>query len=91
MNRGMHPVEIAKSIKLPPSLCVSPFLQTFQSTPEWSSRTVFDSYIGWFSGNPEELFPLTPTERGKMMVDSFGTKKASGLNVIATELHLFFG
>ena len=77
MNRGMHPVEVAKSIKLPPSLRDNPWLQSFYGTPEWSSRAIFDAYIGWFSGNPEELFPLAPTERGTRMVKSFGFEKVN--------------
>ena len=75
MNRNMHPVEIGKAIKLPPSLRDNPFLQPFSCLPEWASRVVFDSYIGWFSGNPEELFPFTLTERGQRMVKAFGAKK----------------
>ena len=75
MNRGLHPVEIAKSITLPPTLRENPFLQTVYGTPEWSSRAVFGSYIGWFSGNPEELFSFTPSERGTRMVKAFGADK----------------
>ena len=74
MNRNMHPVEIAKAIKLPPSQRKNPFLQPFLCLAEWSSRAIFGSYIGWFSGNPEELFPFTPTERGQRMVKAFGAK-----------------
>ena len=75
MNKGVHPVEVARSITLPLSLRDNPFLQCFYGTPEWSSRAVFDAYVGWFSGNPEELFPLTPTDRGRRMVESFGVQK----------------
>jgi alkyl sulfatase BDS1-like metallo-beta-lactamase superfamily hydrolase len=71
MNRGQHPVEIARSIKLPLSLQKVPFLQSFYGTPEWSSRAIFDAYVGWYSGTPEEMFPLTPTERGTKMVEAF--------------------
>ena len=81
MNGGMHPIEVAKAIKLPPSLRDDPWLQSFYGTPEWSSRAIFDAYIGWFSGNPEELFPLTPTKRGTRMVKSFGSEKVKNNNM----------
>ena len=74
MNRGLHPVEIAQSIKLPPSLRDNPFLQCFYGTPEWSSRAIYDAYIGWFAGAPEELSPLPPTEKGVKMVKAFGAE-----------------
>ena len=54
------------------NMCTIHIPQEFYGTTEWSSRAMYDAYIGWFSGNPEELFPLTPSERSRRMVDSFG-------------------
>ena len=79
MNHGLHPVEVARSVQLPPTLKDNPYLQSFYGTPEWSSRAVFDGYIGWFGGNPEELFPLTPTARGKRILKAFGAEKVKAL------------
>jgi len=67
MNQGKTPDEIAATLKLPPHLATSPYLQEFYGTGEWSVRSVFAGNLGWFDGNPSTLRPLSPvTEAEKM-------------------------
>ena len=73
MNRGLHPDEVASRVKrLPPSLASLPYLQQFYGTTVWSSKGVFENYVGWFSGDPVDLLPLGPTERSRRMVSMMG-------------------
>ena len=51
--------------------------QPLYGTPEWSSRAVYDAYVGWFSGNVEELFPLAPDERSRKMIEYMGEDAVS--------------
>lgn len=44
-------------------------------TVEWSSKTIFEGQLGWFSGYPEELYPLTPKEKANRWVQLVGAKK----------------
>ena len=55
MNQGMYPDEIAEKIKLPESIADSPYLKEFYGTVRWSVKSIFNGYLGWFSGNPAEL------------------------------------
>ena len=56
----MIPDEITQVVKLPPHLKEHPFLQEFYGTVEWSSKAIFNQYMGWFSGSATELHPLPP-------------------------------
>ena len=67
INRGLTPDEIAGSLELPEHLRQSPFLQPFYGTVEWSSRSVFTGYLGWFDGNAAHLAPLSRSEQAARM------------------------
>ena len=58
--KGLLPDEITQVVKLPPHLKEHPFLQEFYGTVEWSSKAIFNQYMGWFSGSATELHPLPP-------------------------------
>jgi alkyl sulfatase BDS1-like metallo-beta-lactamase superfamily hydrolase len=60
MNKGLTPSEIAAKVKLPPHLRAHPFLREWYGTVAWSVRAIFAGKLGWFDGNPAELFQLEP-------------------------------
>ena len=62
MNKGFYPNEIVEMIELPENIRNSPFLYEFYGTVRWSVRSIFNGYLGWFSGNPTDLDPLTNKE-----------------------------
>ena len=47
---------------MPRRLKDHPHLQEFYGTIDWSVRGIFHSYLGWFSGDAADLFPLTKVE-----------------------------
>ena len=63
MNLGMYPDEIAEEIELPENIASSPYLYEFYGTVRWSVKSIFNGYLGWFSGNPSELDPLSREEK----------------------------
>jgi alkyl sulfatase BDS1-like metallo-beta-lactamase superfamily hydrolase len=67
MNQGQTPDQLASSIKLPAHLAQSPYLQEFYGTVAWSVRSIFNGYLGWFSGNPTDLSPLPPDQQADRM------------------------
>lgn len=76
MNRGLHPDEVALRVKeLPRSLASQRYLQQFYGTTVWSSKGIYENYIGWFSGDPVDLLPLTPNERSERMLKMVGTDR----------------
>lgn len=72
MNMGMTPDELVEYVKLPARLAASPYLKEYYGTVAWSVRSVFDGYLGWFDGNPTNLFPLCPNDMAKHMADLAG-------------------
>ncbi|TXS92897.1 MBL fold metallo-hydrolase [Parahaliea maris] len=67
MNHGLTPDEIVAKVQLPAHLASNPWLQEFYGKLSWSVRSVFDGYLGWFSGNPSELQPLSQPEEARRM------------------------
>merc|ERR1719411_996564 len=70
MNTGMTPDEMISLIhaNMPKRLKDHPYLQEFYGTIDWSVRGIFHSYLGWFSGDAADLFPLTKTELGTRLL-----------------------
>ena len=81
MNRGMTADQIAATIRLPPKLAASPYLQPFYGKPSWSARAIFQGEMGWFDGNPSQLQPNAPDIRARRMVRLMG-----GERVLAGEI-----
>ena len=63
MNQGLYPDEIVEMISLPKHIADSPYLYEFYGTVRWSVKSIFNGYLGWFSGNPSELDPLSRKEK----------------------------
>ncbi len=63
MNMGMTPDELVSFVQLPGHLSRSPYLQEFYGKVEWSVRSIFNGYLGWFDGKPESLFPISSKKR----------------------------
>ena len=82
INEGLYPDEIVELIKLPENLAKSPYLFEFYGTVRWSVKSIFNGYLGWFSGNPSELDPLTRKERAVMI-----SKLAGGDEMLFKELN----
>lgn len=76
MNKGMTPDELVAYVTLPEHLATSEYLQELYGNVEWSVRSVFGGYIGWFDGNPIHLVPLAPKEEANRMAALAGGEKA---------------
>ena len=67
INKGMTADEIVAQLKLPPHLANAPYLQPFYGRVDWSVRAVFSGVLGWFSGNPEDLIPVSKTRESELI------------------------
>ena len=76
MNRGLTPDELVGSVQLPPHLRDHPYLQEFYGTVEWSVRSIFSGYLGWFSGDTATLSPASPGERALGFAELAGGEAA---------------
>ena len=76
MNQGYTLQETVDRVRLADSLLNQPHLQEFYGSVPWGVRSIFLHYVGWFDGNPTNLFPLsTPQEAKHMMELAGGAKK----------------
>jgi alkyl sulfatase BDS1-like metallo-beta-lactamase superfamily hydrolase len=76
MNEGLTPDQIIEQVKLPDHLANNPYLQEFYGTIPWSVRAIFAGNLGWFDGNPTNLFPLDSSSRAKQMLKLVGSRGA---------------
>jgi len=72
MNAGLTPDELVEYVQLPERLAGKDYLQPFYGHPEWGVRSVFNGYLGWFDGNPTNLFPLPPRAEAKRVAELAG-------------------
>ncbi|MEH6404767.1 MAG: alkyl sulfatase dimerization domain-containing protein [Sneathiella sp.] len=85
MNMGYTLQQITERVKLPEHLANSPYLQEFYGRVDWSVRSIFTGYLGWFGGNATDLTPLDERENASRMVvlaggiDAFRDKNQKAL------------
>ena len=72
MNKGLTPDQIIEKLNLPKNLKQSPYLAEFYGTVRYSVRSIFNGYLGWFSGDLADLDPLSLSERSKKFSDLAG-------------------
>lgn len=75
MDLGQTPDQFARNIRLPSDLCSKPYLQEFYGTLEWSAKAYYSGIIGWFDGNPTNLFPLQKGEKARKLIALLGGTK----------------
>lgn len=73
MNQGLTPDEIVEKVKLPEHLKADPYLYEHYGTVEWSVRSIFAGYMGWFSGDPASLSLDAPDVRSREIVGLAGS------------------
>jgi alkyl sulfatase BDS1-like metallo-beta-lactamase superfamily hydrolase len=71
-NQGLTPGEIAEQIDLPEALRSAFHNRGYYGTLRHNSRAVYQSYLGWYDGNPANLDPLPPAEAGRRYVALMG-------------------
>jgi alkyl sulfatase BDS1-like metallo-beta-lactamase superfamily hydrolase len=72
MGKGYTPDVISTMIQLPATLASEPFLLEGYGKIEGHSKAVADYYTGWFSGEAEDLLPVSKTDLAANMVRDFG-------------------
>ena len=72
LNLGYSVDEIVQKVHLPEHLRTNEFLIEFYGTVEWSVRGIVTFYVGFFSGLPVHLFPLSPSEHAKEFIEFGG-------------------
>lgn len=61
MNQGMTMSECVEHVKLPKQFDQD-YLGEFYGTVEWSVKSIYSGYVGWFDGQPSHLMPVSDHE-----------------------------
>ena len=72
MRQGERPDELVRHVRLPPGLADNPYLQEYYGGIEWTVRGIYADRVGWFDGNPANLFPLPEKDRASKLVGAIG-------------------
>jgi alkyl sulfatase BDS1-like metallo-beta-lactamase superfamily hydrolase len=72
INEGHTKTEVGEMVKLPPDLARQWYLRGYYGTVNHNAKAVYDYYMGWYSGNPADLYPLPPKEAAQRYVKFMG-------------------
>lgn len=75
MNKGLVPDELVEYVQLPERFSDKDYLRAYYGNPEWAVRQIFNAYLGWFDGNPTNLFSLTLKGEAERMAQLAGGEK----------------
>lgn len=68
MNEGKDVFTLMKEIRLPSELDVG----EEYGTVAWSVRGIYEGYVGWFDGNPANMYAVAPREVNAELVELAG-------------------
>lgn len=71
-NQGYNMVDLAENLKLPDSLAKEWYNRGYYGSLNHNTKSVYNFYLGWFSGNPSTLHPLATVEASKKEVEYMG-------------------
>ncbi|KAK4093780.1 hypothetical protein Purlil1_2114 [Purpureocillium lilacinum] len=77
LNDGQTPLEIAESITMPPSLSTRTNLRGYYGSVSHNVKGVYDRYMGWFDGNPANLWRHAPADEAARYVACMGGREAT--------------
>ncbi|GID95451.1 alkyl/aryl-sulfatase [Amorphoplanes digitatis] len=72
LNQGHTGTEIAEMIQLPPALDEARHARGHYGSVSHNVKAVYQRYLGWFDGNPANLWQHPPVETAKRYVDCLG-------------------
>ncbi|BDA80512.1 hypothetical protein LPTSP3_g34420 [Leptospira kobayashii] len=75
INGGLNPDDLVDYVKLPSHLSKSPYLQEIYGKVAWSVRSLFNGNLGWFSGDSNDLHPLSRDQTAKLLSELAGGKE----------------
>jgi len=72
INQGYTMIEVAEQLKLPESLAQEWFNRDYYGTVNHNAKAVYQKYIGWYDGNPANLYALRPEDAAKRYLEHMG-------------------
>ncbi|GHD25857.1 alkyl/aryl-sulfatase [Nocardiopsis kunsanensis] len=72
MNQGMVGSEIAENFRMPPNLERRRHTRGYYGSVSHNVKAIYQSYMGWFDGNPAHLWEHPPEANARRYVDCMG-------------------
>jgi alkyl sulfatase BDS1-like metallo-beta-lactamase superfamily hydrolase len=72
MNAGLTGTELAEALELPPPLAERWFNRGYYGTLNHNAKAVYQRYMGWYDGNPANLWPLPPEAESRRWIAALG-------------------
>ena len=72
MNQGYVGAEIAEVLDIPPALEAAWHTHGYYGSVSHNVKAIYQRYLGWYDGNPANLWPHPPVEAGRRYVKAMG-------------------
>jgi alkyl sulfatase BDS1-like metallo-beta-lactamase superfamily hydrolase len=72
MNQGYNGAEIAEMVEMPPALESAWHTHGYYGSVSHNVKAIYQRYLGWFDGNPANLWQHPPVEKATRYVDTIG-------------------
>lgn len=72
MNKGMTLEETVAAVQLAEQYCNLPNLGEYYGTVEWSVKSIYCGYVGWFDGDAVNLLPCREQEISDVILELIG-------------------
>jgi alkyl sulfatase BDS1-like metallo-beta-lactamase superfamily hydrolase len=77
MNQGYVGAEIAEILEMPPALSAQWHTHGYYGSVSHNVKAVYQRYMGWYDGNPANLWPHPPVEAATRYVQAMGGADAA--------------
>src|SRR6185503_20005960 len=72
VNKGYTGIEIAEGFRLPDALSKLWYCRGYYGTISHNVKAIYQRYMGWFDGNPADLWALPPVQTGEKLLEYMG-------------------
>lgn len=72
MNKGLTIEQLVEQVHLPESLRNLSYLGEHYGSVEWTVKSIYNAYAGWFDGNPTMLHPLSASQNATHTIRMMG-------------------
>ncbi len=77
INQGYNGAEIAEILELPPALAQQWHTHGYYGSVSHNVKAVYQRYMGWYDGNPANLWPHPPEAAATRYVEAMGGRDAT--------------
>lgn len=75
MRQGMTLDETVQAVHLEDKYQSLEYLEEYYGTVEWSVKSIYNGYVGWFDGNVNQLMPVSVNVYNKTLLELIGEDK----------------